>query len=78
MKTPSLSTWIFYMCYEKAIFHSFAYEFATSYKSRRSRVYHQDKVLHITNSVGIVYHHCESGIQPMADEIHATRDDIQS
>ena len=78
MKNPSLSTWIFYMCYEKAIFHSFVYDFEPSHKSRRSRVYHQDEVLHIINSVGIVYHHCESGIQPMADEIHATRDDIQS
>ena len=29
------------------------------YKSRRSRVYHQDEVLHIINSAGIVYHHCE-------------------
>ena len=28
-------------------------------QSGRSRVYHQDVVLHIINSVGIVYHRCE-------------------
>ena len=47
------------MGYEKDIFSSFAYEFELSHKSRQSRVYHQDGVLHIINFVEIVYHHCE-------------------
>ena len=42
-----------------------------------SHVYHQDAVLHIINSAEIVYHHCESVIQPAADEIHALRDDMR-
>jgi len=49
------------MVYKKDIFAVLAYEFELLQKSRRSRVYHQDEVLHIINSVGIVYHHCESG-----------------
>ena len=58
--------------YKKDIFDSFAYDFELTHKSRRSRVYHQDVVLHIINSAGIVYHHCERIL------IHALRDDIQS
>jgi len=49
------------MGYKIAIFVSLLYRFELPYKSRQSRVYHQDEVLHIINSVGIVYHHCESG-----------------
>ena len=56
--------------YKKDIFSVFAYEFELLHKSRRSRVYHQNEVLHIINSAGIVYHHCESTIQPTADDIH--------
>ena len=58
------------MGYKKDILGSFAYEFELLHKSRRSRVYHQNEVLHIINSAGIVYHHCESTIQPTADDIH--------
>ena len=47
------------------------------HKSRQSRVYHQDEVLYIINSKGIVCHHCESNIQPAVDEIHASRDDMR-
>ena len=42
-----------------------------------SRVYHQDGVLHIINSAGIVYHHCERiyslrlMIYTFGDEMHA-------
>ena len=68
---------------KKDIFAVFAYEFEPLHKSRRSRVYHQNEVLHIINSAGIVYHHCESTIQPTADDIHlrwwdtrVPRDDI--
>ncbi len=61
----------------KKFFRQSAYEFELLHKSRQSRVYHQDEVLHITNSEGIVYHHCECGIQPTADDIHASRDDIR-
>ena len=67
------------MGYKKDIICSFAYEFELSQKSRRSRVYHQDGVLHIINSVGIVYHHCEREcslrlmIYTFGDEIHAYR-----
>jgi len=38
------------MGYEKDFFGSFEYEFEHLHKSRRSRVYHQDIVLHIINS----------------------------
>ena len=58
------------MRYEKDTFGSLAYELELLHKSRRSRVYHQNEVLHIINSAGIVYHHCESTIQPSADDIH--------
>ncbi len=58
------------MGYKKDIFESFEYEFELFQKSRQSRVYHQDEVLHIINSVGSVYHHCEIEIQPAADDIH--------
>ena len=65
------------MGYKIAIFVSLLYRFELPYKSRQSRVYHQDEVLHIINSVGIVYHHCERGyslrlmICTFGDEIHA-------
>ena len=40
-------------------------------KSRRRRVYHQfRKELHIIKAESFVYHHCESKIQPTADDIH--------
>jgi len=45
--------------YKKDIFGSFEYEFELSHKSRRSRAYHKDGVLHIINSEETVYHHCE-------------------
>ena len=67
------------MGYEKDISGIIEYEFELSQKSRRSRVYHQDGVLHIINSVGIVYHHCERErslrlmIYTFGDEIHAYR-----
>ena len=38
------------MCYEKDILHVFVYDFELSQKSRRSRVYHQDEVLHIVKT----------------------------
>ena len=41
------------------MFFVFAYEFELRIKSRRSRAYHQDQVLHIINSEGIVYHQNE-------------------
>ena len=59
-----------YKGYEKDIFGIIAYEFELLQKSRRSRVYHQNEVLYIINSAGIAYHHCESTIQPTADDIH--------
>ena len=34
------------------------------------RVYHQHAVLYIIKAECFVYHHCESKIQPTADEIH--------
>ncbi|MBR5278374.1 MAG: hypothetical protein IKU23_03815 [Clostridia bacterium] len=37
--------------------------------SRRSLAYHPQSVA--------VYHHCESRIQPTADDIHASRDDMR-
>ena len=40
------------MGYKKDIFGSFAYDFELSQESWRSRVYHQDEVLHIINSIG--------------------------
>ena len=45
--------------YKKDVSAVNAHEFELSHKSRQSRVYHQDGVLHIINSVEIVYHHCE-------------------
>ena len=59
-KSKSFDLDFFCIYAKKAIFHSFVYDFEPSHKSRRSRVYHQDEVLHNINSVGIVYHHCES------------------
>ena len=69
--------------YTKDNFAVNAYEFELSHKSRQSRVYHQDGVLHIINSAGIAYHHCEKKcslrlmIYTFGDEIHASRDDIR-
>ena len=56
--------------YKKDIFGTFAYEFELLHKSRRSRVYHQNEVLHIINSAGIVYHQ-------VADRCTLKRDEIQ-